>query len=213
MSDAVNSPSSIVNATQPIQVDTQVNVDGGGNAEALNQNVNNTSSSSDSDKLVESLLELEKRGFIIPAENERVGLIKAAHAFGHFGIEAVTRSLISKKHWWKGMRADVQNELANCDACNRYTVVRSGFNPANYITSTTPWEHVQMDTSVHLPAAPGGFTTLLVVIDVFTGFVILRPLKNSTAEVIANELWQIFCILGVPNRKCCKATTDPNLQI
>ena len=61
-----------------------------------------------------------------------------------------------------------------------------------------PGEHYQIDTSVHLPESPDGFTALLVLIDVFSGFVILRSVKDTTAETIAHELWNIFCIIGWP---------------
>lgn len=164
--------------------------EGGGNAVALNMNAE--------EQLAEAILLLEQRGFKIPPASDRVELIQTTHEFGHFGVDAICRSLISRQLWWKGMRKDVLAAIAHCDPCNRFTVVKSGFNPAQYITSTAPMEHIQLDTSVHLPTAPGGYTTLLVVIDVFTAFVILRALKSSTAEVVANELWSIFCLLGVP---------------
>src|SRR6202035_3330202 len=57
---------------------------------------------------------------------------------------------------------------------------------------------IQIDTSVHLPTSPEGFTALLVCIDVFTGFVVLTPVKDTKAETIANELWKIFCLIGFP---------------
>ena len=47
----------------------------------------------------------------------------------------------------------------------------------SFITASGPWDHIQIDTSVHLPKSPDGNTALLVIIDVFTGFVILRPSK------------------------------------
>jgi hypothetical protein len=49
-----------------------------------------------------------------------------------------------------------------------------------------------------MPPSPDGHTTLLVVIDVFTGFTQLRACKSSTAEEIAKEIWDIFCAFGFP---------------
>jgi hypothetical protein len=37
-----------------------------------------------------------------------------------------------------------------------------------------------------------------VCIDVFTGFVVLRPLKSTTAETVARKLWKIFSLIGLP---------------
>ena len=85
-------------------------VDGGENAEALI--VSN-------DKLVESVLELERRGYTIPEDDEKQELIKQEHLFGHFGINAICSALLRRKLWWKGMRRDVAAEIINCDPCTR----------------------------------------------------------------------------------------------
>jgi transposase InsO family protein len=96
------------------------------------------------------------------------------------------------------MRSEISDQLKECDACTRFTVVKTGYHPAQAITAVGPWDHIQIDTSVHLPESPDGFCALLVVIDVFTSFVILRPLRNTKAETVAESLWSIFCILGLP---------------
>ena len=74
----------------------------------------------------------------------------------------------------------------------------SGFHSAQYITSNGPWDHIQLDTSVHLPASQDGMTVLLVIIDVFTGFIVLRPLKTNSGELVAYELWLLCAMFGVP---------------
>ena len=147
---------------------------------------------------IHSQLEAYLRNANIPPIDKRSELIKQEHAFGHFGREAIIRSLWKKGYWWPKMRQDIQNELSECDACTRFVVVRHGFNPASFIDSNGPWDHIQIDSSVHLPPSPDGYTALLVVIDVFTGFVILRPLQTTSAQCVAKKLWNIFCIFGVP---------------
>ena len=145
------------------------------------------------------LVEIEKRGKICPdSAEERAALISQTHQFGHFGREAMFKQLWTKGYWWPAMRAEINSELSNCDACNRYTVVKAGFHPAGSITANGPGDHLQIDTSVHLPESPDGYTALLVCIDVFTGFVVLKPLRDSTAETVARKLWKIFSILGFP---------------
>lgn len=147
---------------------------------------------------VDLAVELEKRGAKAPAESERPELIRKTHLFGHFGREAVYKSLLAQGYWWPKMRDDIQQELVSCDPCTRFTVTKSGFNPSQFISANGPFDHVQVDTSVHMPASPDGFTALLVVIDVFTGFVLLRPLRNTTAESVALQLWDIFSTFGLP---------------
>ena len=96
------------------------------------------------------------------------------------------------------MRASIQDVLQSCDSCTRYVVAKRGFHPAQAITATGPWEHVQIDHSVHLPASKDGCTALLVLIDVFTGFIQLRPIRTTAADVVARELWSVFCTFGMP---------------
>ena len=77
-------------------------------------------------------------------------------------------------------------------------VVKAGYHPAASITANGPGDHFQVDTSIHLPESPDGYKALLVCIDVFTGFVLLKPLRDSTAETVARKLWKIFSIVGFP---------------
>jgi hypothetical protein len=168
--------------------------DNDGEREASDSSASSSPSSS-----IDLQAQLEKRGKKSPAsDEEKIKLIDAEHAFGHFGVEAVYRKLDEKGWWWPQMRTNIRERLKCCDACARFTVVKSGFHPAQAITASGPAHHIQIDTSVHLPISPEGFTALLVCICVFTGFIILRALKNTKAETIASELWSIFCLIGIP---------------
>ena len=140
----------------------------------------------------------ERKGKRIPAPEDRTAILQHEHAMGHFGREAIYTSLWNKQVWWPNMRKAIHDMLVTCDACTRYTVTKAGFHPAQFITSSSPWDHIQMDTSVHLPVSKEGMKVLLVVIDVFTGYIILRPLKTNTALLVAKELWNIFSLLGLP---------------
>jgi hypothetical protein len=144
------------------------------------------------------LVEMEKRGVTIPPSPERLTLITDAHALGHFGREAVFRSLWNKKLWWPGIRNDISKVIDECIPCARFTVVKSGYDPASYVHATGPWEHIQIDNCVHLPPSPDGLTTMFVVVDVFTGFVFLRALKSTASDEVARHLWDIFSVMGFP---------------
>lgn len=150
-------------------------------------------------KNADLLHELEKKGMTIPLnEDEQRDLVIKEHAMGHFGITAIYRSLLSKNIWWPKMKDTITSIVQNCHDCLSFTVTKTGYNPSSFIHASGPWEHVQVDTSVHLPTSADGHTTLLVIIDVFTGFAILRACTSSTAEEIAKELWDVFCLFGFP---------------
>src|SRR6185437_8519053 len=143
-------------------------------------------------------VELERRGKRAPPEAERIPLIERTHLLGHFGRDEMFKKLYADGYWWPKMRADIGTVLDECDPCTRFVVTQAGFHPAVAITANVPWDHIQVDTSVHLPPSDTGHTALLVVTDVMTGFTVLRPCKNTEAETIARKLWKIFCLLGLP---------------
>jgi hypothetical protein len=139
---------------------------------------------------------MEMKGYEIPSDRKDV--LKKAHLLGHFGREAIFKRITSEGFWWPNIRKDIEAELKQCDECLKFNVAKQGFHPASFIMSFIPWDHVMIDTSTNLPVSTDGKSILLVVIDVCTGFVILRALPNKEMETIAKELWSIFCLLGLP---------------
>ena len=145
------------------------------------------------------LVDLILRDAKAPPESERIALIRQVHARGHFGREAIRNRLVfDDKLWWPNMNKDIEEVLGTCDRCLQYTVTRSGFHPAKSVSASGPGDHCQVDLSTHWEESPEGFKVLLHYIDVFTGFLVLRPLKDGTAESVAQALWDIWCLLGPP---------------
>jgi transposase InsO family protein len=95
------------------------------------------------------------------------------------------------------MYKDIAQLCGSCDACMRHTVVKHGFHPQRSIMSKLPGDHYIMDI-MEMPLSTDGLSDLLVVIDVFTGFIMLKPLLNKEAATIARALWEVFCIIGPP---------------
>lgn len=139
-----------------------------------------------------------KRGKTIIPPADREKLILTEHAKGHFGRDQVYAKLYEAGHWWPNMRNDIEKATASCEQCIRHVVKRRGFKPAEYITAPGPWHHIQMDCQTNLPRAYDGSTTILSIVDVFSGFCLLFPLKDHTAKSIAEKLWYTFSIFGFP---------------
>ena len=145
-------------------------------------------------------VEMELRGKKIPAtESERAALIQQEHSLGHFGRDAICNALLEQDHWWPGMRLQVQAEVSRCNACMRFVVGKKGFKPAEYILSNGPWSHVQMDLCLSFPEAHDGSKALLVLIDLFTSFVIAFPIQDRSAKSVAEKLWHVCSLFGLPS--------------
>jgi hypothetical protein len=136
---------------------------------------------------------------IPPTKEERTTLIDKEHSLGHFGRDAIYSSLFDNHNiWWPGMRKDIMEIISSCDSCSRFVVQRSGFKPSQYITADGPWSHIQMDCLTHLPKSHEGFTAILVMVDVFTGFVLAFPILTTSAKCIAEKLWHACSMFGLP---------------
>jgi hypothetical protein len=139
----------------------------------------------------------ERRGLNIPLAADRRSLLEKAHAVIHEGVQALERQLYAQGIWWPNMRKDIEVEVHNCPACIEHKVKRRFFHPARPVHASIPGAHWQMDLTT-LPTTPDGYRYLLVLVDVFSGFVILRGLKENNAETVAEVMWQVFSLVGPP---------------
>ena len=143
------------------------------------------------------LVAQEKRGRKVPTAEMQASLVEQAHAAGHFGEKAMYAYIDRRGYWWPHVRDDIAAAVRDCRECQRHNVVRTGFHPAQSVFAARPCDHWMVDLA-QLPRSLEGHTFCLVLVDVFTGFIMLRPLADKQAATVARALWEICCILGVP---------------
>lgn len=99
----------------------------------------------------------------IPSPDERTLIIEAIHDQGHKGIIAIARTLyLDRNLWWPHMRTDIESVVANCAACQRFTVVKAGYHPARSPSATLPMDWLQIDLCLSLPTTSLGHRYALV---------------------------------------------------
>ncbi len=133
----------------------------------------------------------------MPSVEQQRQLLVQAHAAGHYGEKAMYAQIELDGWWWPNMRADIAEAISKCRECQRRNVVRAGFHPARSITALHPGDHYQVDLA-QFPQSLEGHTYCLVMVDVFSGFVFLRPLVNKESATVARALWEIWCVIGIP---------------
>ena len=139
----------------------------------------------------------EKRGKRSPPVDERRPMIDAAHLFGHYGVTAIFKRILEDGFWWPAMYADITEAVKDCEQCQKFTVGKHGYHPAQSVHASLPGDHYIVDL-MELPLTEDNREQALVLIDVFTGFVVLRALRDKRASTIARELWDIFTLIGPP---------------
>ena len=106
---------------------------------------------------------------------------------GHLKFEKCVQ-LVKAKAWWYTYRNDLQLAVASCDKCNSFT--RSRPPKQGRLRPTVvggPCERWAIDLMGNFPAS-NGYTYIFTAIDVFTKFLVAVPIRNKTAESVANVL-------------------------
>ncbi|KAL0177702.1 hypothetical protein M9458_026596, partial [Cirrhinus mrigala] len=112
-----------------------------------------------------------------------------------------TLSLLSERFWWPDMARDVRRYVRGCKECAMSKSPRH--LPAGKLHPLPipdhPWSHLGVDFMMDLPSSDGN-TCILVIVDRFSKFCRLLPLKGlptamETAESLFNHVFRYY---GIP---------------
>ena len=151
---------------------------------------------------------------ISEAENKKQILEQFHDAVGHVGYEK-TLELIKQHHQWKGMATDVKNYIAGCLPCAERKA-HGHVNKVNnlHVTADYPFQKVMIDITDTSVPSRAGHRYILGVIDVFSRYLMLIPLRTTNSSVIANALltrW--ISVFGAPEEIISDGGTNLNSQL
>lgn len=145
---------------------------------------------------------------IVVPKISRATVIRQFHeepTAGHFGYFK-TWSRICEQHYWPGMKCDIMRFVKKCPVClgsKSSTQSRPGLMGQEK-SIRFPFQLISVDLMGPFPRSSKGNTSLLVVSDWFTKFVLLQPLRKATASSVARFLEeQVFLVYGVPQIIMC----------
>ena len=134
---------------------------------------------------------------ILPLE-QRHEAMATAHLRGHNGAEGMVNILLDEGKQWESMQSDCKKFLRTCLPCQRFVIGRRGFHPTRSFHAELPWDHIGIDLkSFNTPSTENNHY-LLVVVDICTRFVFLRPIFDKSMQTIAATLFKLFCDIGFP---------------
>lgn len=133
-------------------------------------------------------------------------LIQACMKESH-EVEAVhpgtykTIHLIKQNYFWKGMHGDIVKFVQDCQTCKAYK--HSNSVPHGHMTNqkklNKPMHTLAIDLIGPLPKAYSGHIYILTVVDVFTKYCWLHPLRTATTKTVTSFLEsEIILKEGVP---------------
>ena len=138
-----------------------------------------------------------------PPLEERQKIVAERHAETHNGPEMLFRTIFQEGFYWQSLFADCDKECSKCNECLRFNVGKVGFHPLSPLTAAMPWDHIVIDLIGPFLTTEDGYNFILIVVDVLTRFVILRPLRSKSAEEVAMTLLLVFADFGAPKILQC----------
>ena len=71
-------------------------------------------------------------------------------------------------------------------------------HPMISVTADLPFERIQFDCISSLGESTDGYKYVLVCVCVFSGCIVLKPMKHKDAQTTASVLFEIFSDYGFP---------------
>ncbi|XP_069800966.1 uncharacterized protein [Dendropsophus ebraccatus] len=128
---------------------------------------------------------------LIPWRDAKLVLDAYHDRSGHFGVHK-TEATIRQRFYWIGMRADIENWCAECPACNISKAGgREARAPLHSIVSHRPNQLVALD-HVKLSPTRCGYTYALTMVDHYSKWVVVVPVRDLTARTTAITFYKEY---------------------
>lgn len=140
---------------------------------------------------------------IVLPNSERSKILFECHndpTAGHLGVYKTYHKILSKYYWPK-MKSDVVKYIAKCRVCAEQKPEQQ--KVAGLMGSkpdvTRCWQYVSTDLMGPFPRSTSGHRFILVVVDYFSKFTLIFPLRTATAKKVAQLMEDnVFMLFGVP---------------
>ncbi|KAF2889592.1 hypothetical protein ILUMI_16581 [Ignelater luminosus] len=113
--------------------------------------------------------------------------------FGHFGVSKLFL-ILKRLFYFRNMRRTIHRIVRSCDVCQKSKFPsRNLMGAIHPIVATFPGELVAVDYYGPLPEGRGRVGYILVVIDSFSKYVKLYPLRRAQAKISVRKIVDDYC--------------------
>ena len=118
---------------------------------------------------------------------------------GHLGMFK-TMKLIQQSTTWTNMENDIRQYIQQCAYCAKRKVCKDEKRQQFlHVTAHHPFQKVMIDIAGPLPKSKYGQNFILGVIDIFSRYIMLIPLKDTSSKTIIDVLFKRWvAIFGAP---------------
>ena len=128
-------------------------------------------------------------------------LMEMAHSSAyacHLGFDKTLARLKENCYWYNQVQ-DVKAFCINCTTCQQIKPPKHYLHaPLQPIQSYKPFQLVTSDIVGPLPETPDGNKYILIIIDHFTKYLEVQPIKTLTADELTKKFHEYFTRYGIP---------------
>jgi hypothetical protein len=118
---------------------------------------------------------------------------------GHHGVERTMLKLLRHNKKWPYMREHIRCFIKKCPLCQKISAIKTPINTLPFTNAAyKPMFLVGMDTIGPLTKESDDLEYILVIIDQFTRYVELFPIKDTSAEAVVQPLIEHVGRYGIP---------------
>jgi transposase InsO family protein len=117
---------------------------------------------------------------------------------GHLGRDK-TLDRIRQNYYWPGMTQDVKSYVEDCETCLKVKYNQSPIKgPLKTRPLQQPWSQLSIDTVVSQTRTKKGNSNVMVVLDLYTKYIELFPMRQRTGKNVVRALDVLFDRWGAP---------------
>jgi transposase InsO family protein len=152
----------------------------------------------DIDAALPSMAVSDRSMTTVTCADEQKEIVRRWHQWGHYSAKGLARLIKEEGYTWPGLHKMCEDICKRCSECQKHntgvTVYHSMVSPL----ATLPMDHIAIDMSGPHRTTDNEEHYLLVLVDVFSQFVLVAPLKDKSMLSVAQQLVKWFSNVGFP---------------
>ncbi len=131
-------------------------------------------------------------------KKEVISIFHDTDLAAHFGRRK-TYLKLEQRVYWNNMQKDIHEYIGKCKKCIKSYMPHIKPVPMKPMQCESPWHTISIDLIGPFAKSPKQNRTVLVIIDNFTKWIELFPLRDAKAKQIINCLKKVFTTYGFPS--------------
>ena len=143
---------------------------------------------------------LGKERMVLTSTEANVQVLEKIQRDGHLGVKK-THKLFCRRFEGVREKALCQAVVSSCEGCQLVSDYKPKKMPQRKIESTSPWDVIRVDVMGPFVSGRKGERYILSVIDCFSQYLILIPIKDHNATTVSQALFErVIGYFGCPRK-------------